>query len=346
MCKNLRAVFSSFCKKVMSSRTRGVSLDFKALSHYGVDSNKTAITKAIKAGKSKPKALVDSFDKENLGYWSDPDSKEYFSNFSSKCIMSDDVKNQNGSSDAEEQNSTLIAKTGSRDANEELNSGQNSVVSEVSLVAKDDDTLDSPVKNTQKVIQRKQCGCKTKMSMELKSKLEEEKDLKKEVDKLEYEVMQSEKVQDNIDKLREKLRNLRKRKQGESKKSKRWSKVKTSENGNHSQLNSNVRLACQKAMQYAGITEIIDLDDFVSELMERASLRHKKHRDSRRTRKEKYQLSPSSSSSESSLSSSSSLESESENPKRRSSKAGGASRGIKYNTRARTKSRSRSRSLS
>ena len=126
-----------------------------------------------------------------------------------------------------------------------------------------------------------------KMSMELKSKLEEEKDLKK--DKLEYKVMQSEKVQDNIDKLREKLRNLHKCKQGESKKSKTWSKVKTSENGNHSQLNSNVRLACQKAMQYAGITEIIDLDVFVSELMEHASLQRKKRRDSRRTRKEKYQ---------------------------------------------------------
>ena len=110
------------------------------------------------------------------------------------------------------------------------------------------------------------------MSMELRSKLKEEKDLKKEVDKLKYEVMQSEKVQDNIDKLREKLHNLCKHKQGESKTSKCWSKVKTSKNLNHSQLNSNVRLACQKAMQYAGITEIIDLDDFVSELMECASL--------------------------------------------------------------------------
>ena len=137
----------------MSRRTHGVSLDFEALSHYGVDSNKKAITKAIKAGKSKPKALVDSFDKENLGYWSDPDGKEYFSNFSSKCIVSDNMKNQNGGSDTEDQNSTLIAEIGGGDANEELNSGQNSVVSEVSLVAKDDDTLDSPVKNTRKVIQ-------------------------------------------------------------------------------------------------------------------------------------------------------------------------------------------------
>ena len=154
----------------MSSRTHGISLDFKALSRYGLDSNKKAITKAMKAGKSKPKALVDSFDKENLGYWSDPDGKEYFSKFSSKYIMSDDVKYQDGSSDTEDRNLTLIAEIGSRDANEDINSGQNSVVSEVSLVAKDDDMLDSPVKNTRKVIKRKQRGCKAKMSMELKSK--------------------------------------------------------------------------------------------------------------------------------------------------------------------------------
>ena len=68
MCKNLRAVFSIFGEKVMSSRMCGVSLDFEALSRYSIDSNKKAITKAIKAGKSKPKSLVDSFDKENLGY--------------------------------------------------------------------------------------------------------------------------------------------------------------------------------------------------------------------------------------------------------------------------------------
>ena len=82
--------------------------------------------------------------------------------------MSDDAKNQNGSSDAEDQNSTLIAEIGGGDAAEDLHSGQNSVVSEVSLVAKDNDTLYSPVKNTRKVIQCKQHGCKAKMSMELK----------------------------------------------------------------------------------------------------------------------------------------------------------------------------------
>ena len=42
----------------------------------------------------------------------------------------------------------------------------------------------------------------------------------------------------------------------------------------------------------------------------------------------------------------SSSESESENPKRHTSKGGGAIRGIQYNAHARTRSRSRSRSLS
>ena len=150
VCKNLRAVLSSFYQKIMSSRTCGVSLDFEALSRYGIDSNKKALTKAMKSGKSKPKALVDSFDKKNLGYWSDPDGKEYFSNFSSKCIMSEDAKIQDGGSDDEDQNSTLTAEIGSGDANEDINSGQNSVVSKVLLVAKDDDTLDSPVKKHSK----------------------------------------------------------------------------------------------------------------------------------------------------------------------------------------------------
>ena len=62
--------------------------------------------------------------------------------------MSDDAKIQDGGSDAEDQNLTLTANLGRGDVPEEISSGQNSVVSEVSLVAKDNDTLDSPVKNT------------------------------------------------------------------------------------------------------------------------------------------------------------------------------------------------------
>ena len=79
--------------------------------------------------------------------------------------------------------------------------------------------------------------------------------------------------------------------------------------------------------------------------MERTSLQRKKHRDSRKVRKEKYQLSPSSSSSDSLSSGESFSESESETPKRRTSKGGGTVRGIRYNAQARTRSRSRSRSL-
>ena len=86
--------------------------------------------------------------------------------------------------------------------------GQNPILSEVLLNPKDGKNFDSPVKTTQNMVQEKQHWCKAKMSTELKAKLEEQKELKKEVNKLEYEVLQSERVQDNIDKLREKLRNF------------------------------------------------------------------------------------------------------------------------------------------
>ena len=123
----------------MSGRMCGVSLDFEALSCYGVDSNKKAISKAVKSGKSKPKSLADSFEKENLGYWSNPDGKEFFSTFRSKISMSEDTKNQDGSrSEEDDQNSMLVPELGNGDNNEKLQSEQNSVISEISLNAKDE----------------------------------------------------------------------------------------------------------------------------------------------------------------------------------------------------------------
>ena len=158
----------------------GVSHDFQALNHCGIDSNKKAISKAAKAGKSKPKSLTDSFEKENLGYWSNPDGKEYVSNFSLKINMSKDAKNKDsGGSDEDDQNSTILLEISNGDNNEVLDSRQNSVISEILLNAKEDDTLDSPVKTTHKVVQKKQHSCKAKMSTELKSKLEEEKKIEK-----------------------------------------------------------------------------------------------------------------------------------------------------------------------
>ena len=51
----------------MSSRTHSVSLDFEALSHYGINSNQKGNNKGHeKWGNLRPKALVDSFDKEGI----------------------------------------------------------------------------------------------------------------------------------------------------------------------------------------------------------------------------------------------------------------------------------------
>ena len=69
-------------EKLVSGRTHGISLDFEALNKYGVDSNRKTVSKACKTEKSRPKCLSNDFSKESLGYWSDPDGKEYFSNFS------------------------------------------------------------------------------------------------------------------------------------------------------------------------------------------------------------------------------------------------------------------------
>ena len=81
------------------------------------------------------------------------------------------------------------------------------------------------------------------MSSELKSKLEEERDLKKEVDKLEYEVLQSDKVQDNIDNLQVKLRNLCKCKQGDFIKDKHKSMSKSKKETNTNQMCDKMGLA-------------------------------------------------------------------------------------------------------
>ena len=93
------------------------------------------------------------------------------------------------------------------------------------------------------------------------------------MDKLEYEVMQTKKVQDNINKLREKLKNLCKQKQGDSEKFKHESKCKPIKDATIAQMHdSAVELACQKVLHYAGLENTIDVDEFISELMDQASL--------------------------------------------------------------------------
>ena len=101
-----------------------------------------------------------------------------------------------------------------------------------------------------------------------------------------------------------------------------------------------MNVACKKVLQYAGLEKIIDKDEFLSALLERATSRRKKRRASRRLRKQKFQLSDLSSSDDSSSSTNSEAESDHGSHRRRP-KEGGAMRNRSY-----SRSRSRSRSQS
>ena len=106
--------------------------------------------------------------------------------------------------------------------------------------------------------------------------MEEERDLKIEQDRLEYEISQGEKIQDNIDKLREKIHDLKNCKAGEFKKNK--SKQKINIELSKTQLYSKINTPCDKALQYAGLDGLIDKSEFISELMDCASPRQKKEK--------------------------------------------------------------------
>ena len=54
-------------EKLVLGRMHRISLDFKALNRYSINSNRKAISKAQKAGKSRPKCLSSDFSKESLG---------------------------------------------------------------------------------------------------------------------------------------------------------------------------------------------------------------------------------------------------------------------------------------
>ena len=176
-------------------RTRGISLDFEALSKFGLDSNRKIMqNKSKRSRKDCSKSLSDQFGKESLGYWSDQDGNNYFENFS---MQNSDTGKQNGDLSDENQDLTLTQEKANEqevDENETQKSGQNSVVSDAVSLHALDENLDSPVKTKSKGVKPKARGCKAKLSLELKAKIEEEKNLKIEHDKLEYRVIQTEKI--------------------------------------------------------------------------------------------------------------------------------------------------------
>ena len=262
-------------------RTCGISLDFEALNKFGLDSNRKIQHKSRRSRKDCSKSLSDQFGKESLGYWSDPDGNNYFENFSME--NSDrSTGRQNGDSSDENQDLTFTQEKANEqevDDNETQKSGQNSVVSDAVSLHAVDENLDSPVKIKSKGTKPKTCGCKAKLSLELKAKIEEEKNLKIEHDKLEYKVIQMEKIQNSIDKYKEKICDLKKRKEGEILKSTVKSKNKNKPdkvNLSANEMMGKMNVACTKALQYAGLENIIDKDEFLSALLERATSCRKK----------------------------------------------------------------------
>ena len=313
-----------------SNRTRGVNLDFEALSRYGVDSNKKIMTKAVKAAKIKPKALSSCFEKDDMKYWSDPTGVNFISHSSANESEMDDIegeadrsRSKSSSLDSEdEQNNKTLTKPMSEDDadsfnNQEVAASQKSDKSSVdpdsvSLHAHED--IESPVKiATKSKIAKKtavKVAAKTKesISAELKAKQEEERKLKKECDLLEFEVLQSEKLQDNIDKYRQKIRDLKERKQGDCK-PKVALKCKNKKKGSKPHSGSDIKRVCASLFEMLDI-ELSDTDEseFISALLDRAVKRKRIRKQKREKMRKSREASPSSSTSRDSSDSRSSSE--------------------------------------
>ena len=275
-----------------SNRTRGVNLDFGALSRYGVDSNKKILTKTAKAAKIKPKSLGSCFEKDDMNYWSDPTGVNFLCHSSVNESDMDDIDGEvdrsrsksSGLDSDEDQNKTLMKSLSEEEEVDaasipEVVTSQKSDKSSldpdrVSLHAHDD--IDSPVKPVVKSKQVRKtatkAAVKTKKSIsaELKAKQEEEKQLKKECDLLEFEVLQSEKIQDNIDKYCQKIRELKQRKQGDNK-PKKLLVSRNKNKGVKPVTGSEVKKVCATLFEMLDI-ELSDIDEseFISALIDRA----------------------------------------------------------------------------
>ena len=212
---------------------------------------------------------------------------------------------------------------------------------QISLHAKGD--FDSPVKEvTAKSIratrQKIPAKGKGKISVQLHSKMEEEKALKKECDSLEHEVLQTEKLQDSIDKYKQKIKELKKRKEGEQIRKGVKSIIKENEGLNKIKdsgmlSKQEIKAVCLPIFDRLNLKKS-DQSEFISELLKRTSRRRKVRRQQHKSFKKTRGHSPSSSTD----SSTSSYESSSEDGNRKSGSVRHRSRSLR--------SRSRSMSLS
>lgn len=69
-----------FLEKNISSMSCVVNVDCGELSHNDMYSNRYTSSKV--PSKLNPKSITSHFDKEQLGYWFDPNAENFLSNFS------------------------------------------------------------------------------------------------------------------------------------------------------------------------------------------------------------------------------------------------------------------------
>ena len=343
-----------------ANNTRGIKLDFESLNRYGVDSNKKIVKKKTsKSNQLKPRCLGSLVETDKMGYWSDPAGENFLSDFSSdmgspSCDRSRPRSNESESED-DKGNKTLTNNESDQESNPEqcdngvdgddsknvtpVQDGSQKSDDQVSLYAKGD--LDSPVQNLKTKVavkatkQKAPAKGKGKLSVELRAKMDEEKQLKKEHDALEYEVTQTEKLQDSIDKFKQKIKELKKRKEGEmSIKHKAGSKESVSSSKYKGILTKHdIKSTCQPVFEKLQLSKS-DQSEFISELLERASRRKKLRKQRRKSFRKNRGYSPSSSTDSSSSSDDSSSDD--------GGKKGGCARNRSRSSRSRSRSHSRS----
>ena len=308
----------------MAHGTRDVCVDFNSLNKYGFNSNKKVLNRPqLKAVKRHN--LSAELTKEELGYWNDPEGDEFIKQFSCCSMMDRKGDTQvESSKTSEEKNHEISDNEASKD-NSELSSqttGTSANNEEVVVLHPDkdselDSTGSSPAVQAKQIKMRLSTLAQKNKSLaqanklkkkaidaDLKAKQEEECLLKQEHDMLEYEVKKGEELQNSIEKYREKIRALKKRKAGEKKK--RLTLNKSDEEflvippsqpfsrRAFDEIKSKIGFACQRMLRETGLDDIIHENDLIAELMQKASARKKQRHENRESHRKKNEPAPSS----------------------------------------------------
>ena len=88
----------------MSHRTHGVSMDFQALSKFGIDSNKKIIQRPVLKPIKREKLHLD-LTKQELGFWDDANGFEFCKSFDNCSI---DMEGRDADSKCNEASDTEV----------------------------------------------------------------------------------------------------------------------------------------------------------------------------------------------------------------------------------------------